>query len=84
MPAAQERVIAVIGDWVERLNLKWIRWDYNFGPTPYWTVADPTGKIAFRHLEGLYRVLDTLVARFPDLVIETCAAPVRGRAIAHR
>ena len=73
MPAAQERVIAVIGDWVERLDLKWIRWDYNFGPTPYWTAADPTGKIAFRHLEGLYRVLDTLVARYPDLVIETCA-----------
>ena len=32
VPAAQERVIAVIGDWVERLDLKWIRWDYNFGP----------------------------------------------------
>ena len=73
VPAAQEQVIAVIGGWVERLDLKWIRWDYNFGPTPYWTAADPTGKIAFRHMEGLYRVLDTLVARYPDLVIETCA-----------
>ncbi|MAE28546.1 MAG: hypothetical protein CMJ87_06120 [Planctomycetes bacterium] len=73
VPAAQEGVIAVIGGWVERLHLKWIRWDYNFGPTPYWTAADPTGKVTFHHMEGLYRVLDTLVARYPDLVIEACA-----------
>lgn len=74
LPAAQDYVIRVVGGWVERLGLEWSRWDYNIGPKPYWDAADPTGKIQFAYLAGLYRVLDTLMREHPGWLVECCAS----------
>jgi alpha-galactosidase len=35
--------------------------------------VDPTGKVQFYYLEGLYRVFDTLLERHPNLMIDNCA-----------
>jgi alpha-galactosidase len=71
---AQDYLIEMVGGWIRRLDLRWIRWDYNFGPKPYWLAADPTGKIQFAYIEGFYRVLDSLMNQNPQLLLECCAS----------
>lgn len=74
IPAAQTWLIELISEWIERLDLRWSRWDYNIGPLPYFAQADPTGKLLFRYQAGLERVLDTLIQRYPDWCVEVCAS----------
>jgi len=71
---AQDGIIEIISQWVRKLDLKWIRYDYNIGPKPFWEHIDETGKIQFKYMQGLYRVLDELMKRHPDLLIECCAS----------
>jgi alpha-galactosidase len=71
---AQDYVLEMLSGWIRRLDIRFLRWDYNIGPRRYWEQIDPTGKVAFRYLEGLYRVLDTLLERFPTLLLECCSS----------
>jgi len=70
----QDYLIEMVGGWIKRLNLRWTRWDYNINPRPFWEAVDPTMKIQFSYLEGLYRVLDALMAKYPDWMVEGCAS----------
>jgi alpha-galactosidase len=74
LPAAQDYVIQTVGGWIRRLGLAWSRWDYNIAPKPYWDAADPTGKVQFAYMDGLYRVLDTLMREHPGWLVECCAS----------
>jgi alpha-galactosidase len=74
LPEAQDWAIETVGGWIERLDIRWSRWDYNIEPNPFWRSVDPTGAIQFAYMRGLYRVLDTLMARYPDWMVETCAS----------
>ena len=74
LPAAQDWAIETISHWIHRLDLRWSRWDYNINPGPCWRALDPTEKIQFDYMRGLYRVLDTLRQRHPKWMIETCAS----------
>lgn len=71
---AQDYLIEMIGGWIERLDLHWSRWDYNIEPRTFWEAVDPTMKIQFGYLEGLYRVLDILMKEHPDWMVEGCAS----------
>jgi alpha-galactosidase len=71
---AQDLVIGFLTELFDRAAVKWTRWDYNIDPMPYWNKADPTGRIQFDYMQGLYRVLDVLMERFGDLLIENCAS----------
>jgi alpha-galactosidase len=72
-PAVQDHLIKVLSRWVERLDIRWLRWDCNQAQGPFWDKLDPSGKIQFAYLEGLYRVWDALLNRFPNLMIDNCA-----------
>jgi alpha-galactosidase len=74
LPEAQDWAIATVGELIERLDIRWSRWDYNIEPNPFWRSVDPTGAIQFAYMKGLYRVLDTLMARYPNWMVETCAS----------
>jgi len=53
------------------------RQDFNMNPLPYWEKNDPPqreGISEIRHIEGLYTYWDTLLARFPNLIIDNCAS----------
>jgi alpha-galactosidase len=53
------------------------RQDFNFDPMPYWESADQPGRIGIaeiRHIEGLYAYWDSLLVRFPKLLIDNCAS----------
>ena len=71
---AQEWMIKTISGLIERYDLRWSRFDYNIEPNPFWKRVDPTGQIQFYYMKGLYRVLDTLMERYPQWMIETCSS----------
>ena len=74
LPIVQDYLIQMVGSWIEKLDLRWSRWDYNIEPAEFWAATDPTLKIQFAYLQGLYRVLDTLMASYPDWMVECCAS----------
>jgi len=44
---------------------------------PYWTASDQPGRIGIseiKHIEGLYAYWDSLLVRFPKLLIDNCAS----------
>ncbi len=71
---AQDWAIETVSGWIRRLDLKWSRWDYNIDPQPFWDAVDPSGKIQFDYMAGLYRVLDTLMSEHPKWMVEGCAS----------
>jgi alpha-galactosidase len=78
IPEAQQWAVDMIGDYVKRLELKWIRYDFNYWPKETWLVeskkkSERLGMKEIRYVEGLYSVLDRLLKNHPDMVIEWCA-----------
>ena len=71
---AQDGVIELVGALIDRYDLRWSRWDYNIEPKPLWDSLDPTGRVQFAYMEGLYRVLDTLMREHPNWMVECCAS----------
>ena len=64
-------------DLIERLHISCYRQDFNFDPLPYWRANDAEdrkGIHEIRHIMGLYRLWDTLLAEFPGLIIDNCAS----------
>ena len=70
----QDYLIELVGGYIKRLDLRWARWDYNIAPKPFWEKVDPTGKIQFAYVKGLYRVLDTLMRENRGWLVECCAS----------
>ncbi|MCG8339525.1 MAG: alpha-galactosidase [Proteobacteria bacterium] len=57
-------------------NLSYVKWDMNRNLTEVFSVAYPAdqqGEIAHRYVLGLYRVLETLVSNFPNILFESCS-----------
>lgn len=71
---AQDFMIDLLGSYIKRLDLHWSRWDYNIEPMHFWKSVDPTLKIQFGYINGLYRVLDTLMRQYPNWMIESTAS----------
>jgi alpha-galactosidase len=70
----QDALVHMLSTWIEKLDIRWLRWDYNQPPGAFWDRVDPTGKVQFAYVEGLYRVREILRTRFPNLNIDTCAS----------
>ena len=76
-PEACDWLTQYIGDLIEREGVDYYRQDFNFDPWYYWMYIDPPGRAGIseiRHIEGLYRYWDALLARFPNLIIDNCAS----------
>ncbi len=62
---------------IERLNISVYRQDFNFHPIAYWRqndTSDRRGITEIKHINGLYRLWDALLAKFPYLLIDNCAS----------
>lgn len=62
---------------IERLHVSVYRQDFNFRPLPYWQANDTDdrrGMTEILHINGLYRLWDALLDRFPALLIDNCAS----------
>lgn len=72
---AQRWIVAEISQLIERTGADYLKWDNNF-----WIDCDRAGHGhtegdgRFGHVNGLYAVLRALRERFPNLIIENCAA----------
>lgn len=72
---ARQWVLAQLVRFIDEVQPDYVKWDNN-----YWINCDRTshghGTLDgnFMHTRGLYEVLGTLRARYPDLVVENCAA----------
>ncbi len=62
---------------IEKLNLSFYRQDFNMDPLEYWRRADREdrkGISEIKHINGLYRLWDELLLKFPHLKIDNCAS----------
>lgn len=66
-----------ITDFIKKEGIDYYRQDFNFDPKPYWDASDANDRIGIseiRHIEGLYAFWDSLLVRFPNLLIDNCAS----------
>jgi alpha-galactosidase len=64
-------------DFFKKEGVDYYRQDFNFDPMPYWKNNDTPDRIGIseaKHIEGLYAFWDSLLVRFPDLIIDNCAS----------
>ena len=67
----------ILSEYIRKLNLKCYRIDFNDGPLPYWRATDSCdrrGITEIKYITGLYKLLDSLLSEFPDLIIDNCAS----------
>jgi alpha-galactosidase len=62
---------------LKKEGIDYYRQDFNMDPYPYWMANDQPGRIGIseiRHIEGLYAFWDSLLVRFPHILIDNCAS----------
>lgn len=62
-------VIKSVSDILENANIVYVKWDYNRNMSDM-----PCKGYNHKYILGLYKVLDTLINRFPDVLFEGCAS----------
>lgn len=57
-------------------NISYVKWDYNRPLTDAYspTLGNRQGEFYHRYALGLYRILDALTKKFPDILFEGCAS----------
>lgn len=66
-----------ITDFLKKEGIDYYRQDFNFDPMPFWEKNDKPDRIGIseiKHIEGLYAYWDSLLVRFPNLLIDNCAS----------
>lgn len=66
-----------IAGMIEEIGIDCYRQDFNTDPLDYWLkndAADRKGISEIKHINGLYKLWDTLLDRFPSLLIDNCAS----------
>ena len=66
-----------LSDLIRKEGIDYYRQDFNFDPMPYWDASNHPGRTGIaeiRHIEGLYAFWDSLLVRFPKLLIDNCAS----------
>lgn len=74
---AWDYIYQVLCDKIETLHISCYRQDFNFQVLPYWQNHDTIhrkGIHEMKHIAGLYRLWDSLLERFPHLIIDNCAS----------
>jgi len=72
----QQWVRNLLDHYIRDYGVKYIRYDFNINPLPYWNAHDKPnrrGMTQLRHIQGFYAVIDWLRERHPDTVLEGCA-----------
>lgn len=82
VPAARDWLFNEMCKRIDEANVAWIRYDMNQGffppdPLTSWNArdtADTQGLAQIRYLQGEYELFDRLRAKYPNMVIESCAS----------
>ena len=76
-PAVQDWMIAKMTEVFSAAPISYVKWDYNRNFSDVYAPSLPAerqGECAHRYILGLYRVMDALTERFPDILFEGCAS----------
>ena len=76
-PEAVDWITELVAGFIEESRIDIYRQDFNLYPDTYWAKkdsADRKGITEIKYMEGLYRFWDTLLERFPHLLIDNCAS----------
>ena len=69
-------LIKAVGDVLENANIEYVKWDMNRNMSDVYFAgvpADKQGETMHRYILGLYRVLETLTSKFPNVLFEGCS-----------
>ncbi len=70
-------IIGVFDYYLKNANIEYVKWDMNRSMTEVYSdsyAPDRQGEIYHRYMLGLYKVLDTIMKKFPDVLFEGCAS----------
>lgn len=73
----QDWAIELINRRLREWDVRWMRYDNNIGPRAYWNRYDQPGqrgRLQFGHIRGVYRILDSIIANNPELILEGCSS----------
>jgi len=76
-PKALAGTIELVSNFINKLGLGCYRQDFNVDPLQFWIRNDEPDRLGIneiKHIMGLYEFWDTLLKRFPHLVIDNCAS----------
>jgi len=76
-PEVREWVRTMLDSYIRKLDIRYIRHDFNLSPLPYWERKDTTdrrGITQIRHIEGFYQVIDWIREHHPQTVLEGCSS----------
>ena len=72
----QDYIIEAMSGLLERYDISYVKWDFNRSVCDLYSntlPAERQGEAGHRYVLGLYRVLETLTARFPGVLFEGCS-----------
>jgi len=76
-PEVQQWVQNMLDHYIRDYGVKYIRYDFNIDPLPYWNAHDipnRRGMTQLRHIQGFYAIIDWIRERHPDTILEGCAS----------
>ncbi|MBR1497616.1 MAG: alpha-galactosidase [Oscillospiraceae bacterium] len=76
-PEVQDFVIEKMTEVFSSADISYVKWDFNRFFSDVYSPALPPerqGEVGHRNVLGLYRVMQTLTERFPDILFEGCAS----------
>jgi alpha-galactosidase len=80
-PGARALALDMMSGIINEAGVDWIRYDFNIDPLEGWRGAEGAdasgeqqGLCQIRYINGLYALLDELMARHPGLFIEQCSS----------
>ncbi len=71
-----EYIIEALSSVLDSANIEYVKWDMNRNMSDvYFPLADADrqGETMHRYILGLYKVLETITSRFPDILFEGCS-----------
>lgn len=75
--SARKWCFDLLAGYIERLGISCYRQDFNYGPLEVWRYNDAPDRkriCEIKYINGLYRLWDGLLERFPQLIIDNCAS----------
>ena len=75
-PEVQDTVIQAVSAVLSSTRIEYVKWDMNRNMTEAFSPSLPPERMnetQHRYMLGLYRVLDTITSRFPDILFESCS-----------
>ncbi|RCW62406.1 alpha-galactosidase [Halanaerobium sp. ST460_2HS_T2] len=72
----QEYIIERVSTILTKANISYVKWDMNRPMTEFGSLeleADHQRELNHRYVLGLYRVLEEITSRFPEILFESCA-----------